>query len=190
MPRNIYINTSFLGEGAPSAYGNSQVRGQIGAVATSLRHSHSNARSEPHQWPTPQLTAALAHLAHWARPGIKLVSSRILVGFVTAEPQEKLWIHLFLILKLIVRSRSYYHFTEDGKWRIRCTSSEEVFIIPKLTFTMHLERGHRVWQINRRWGQMRLSGKEGPSRGGHQWPVEGKMKGICGCIYQWALRVE
>ena len=32
---------------APAAYGGSQARGLIGAVATSLRQSHSNAGSEP-----------------------------------------------------------------------------------------------------------------------------------------------
>ena len=41
----------------PPAYGGSQARGQIGAVAAGLRQSHSNARSEPHLQPTPQLTA-------------------------------------------------------------------------------------------------------------------------------------
>ena len=33
---------------APVAYGSSQARGQIGAVATGLRHSHSNAGSLTH----------------------------------------------------------------------------------------------------------------------------------------------
>ena len=44
---------------APAAYGGSQARGrgQIGAVATGLRQSHSNTGSEPHLQPTPQLTA-------------------------------------------------------------------------------------------------------------------------------------
>ena len=41
------------------ASGGSQVRGPIGAVATSLCHSHSNARSEPRLRATPQLTAVL-----------------------------------------------------------------------------------------------------------------------------------
>ena len=41
----------------PEAYGGSQTRGQIRAVAAGLRHSHSNARSEPRVQPTPQLTA-------------------------------------------------------------------------------------------------------------------------------------
>ena len=34
---------------APAAYGGSQARGLIGAVATGLRQSHSNAGSEPHR---------------------------------------------------------------------------------------------------------------------------------------------
>ena len=42
---------------APAAYGVSQARGLIGAVAASLRQSHSNAGSEPRLQPTPQLTA-------------------------------------------------------------------------------------------------------------------------------------
>ena len=44
---------------APTAYGGSQARGRIGAVATSLRQSqsHSNVGSEPRLQPTPQLTA-------------------------------------------------------------------------------------------------------------------------------------
>ena len=53
---------------APATYGGSQARGRIRAVAASLRHSHSSAGS----------------LAHWARPGIELQSSWILVGF--ADP--------------------------------------------------------------------------------------------------------
>ena len=42
---------------APAAYGGSQARGRIGAVATGLRQSHSNAESEPRLQPTLQLTA-------------------------------------------------------------------------------------------------------------------------------------
>ena len=43
----------------PAAYGDSQARGQIGAVAANLRQSHSHVGSEPRLWPTPQLTAIL-----------------------------------------------------------------------------------------------------------------------------------
>ena len=54
----------------PTAYGSSQARGRIGAVAAGLCHSHSNTGS----------------LTHWARPGIEPSSSWILVGFNTTEP--------------------------------------------------------------------------------------------------------
>ena len=42
---------------APEAYGGSQGRGPVRAVAASLRQSHSNATSELSLQPTPQLTA-------------------------------------------------------------------------------------------------------------------------------------
>ena len=44
---------------APAAFGDSQARDPIGAVAAGLHHSHSNARSEPRLQPTPQLMAVL-----------------------------------------------------------------------------------------------------------------------------------
>ena len=48
---------SILHRASPMAYGRSQARSQIGAVATGLRHSHSNVRSKPGLQPTPQLIA-------------------------------------------------------------------------------------------------------------------------------------
>jgi len=42
---------------ALAAYGGSQARGLIGAVAASLHQSHSNAGPEPRLQPTPQLMA-------------------------------------------------------------------------------------------------------------------------------------
>ena len=42
---------------APTAYGGSQARGPIRAVAAGLHQSHSNAGSESHLQPTPQLMA-------------------------------------------------------------------------------------------------------------------------------------
>ena len=73
---------------APMAYRSSQYRGQIGATAVSLHHSHSNMGSELHLQPTPQLN--VRSLTHWARPGIEPVSSWILAGFITAELQREL----------------------------------------------------------------------------------------------------
>ena len=43
----------------PLAYGSSQARDRIGAVAASLRQSHSNAGSKPRLQPTPQFLATL-----------------------------------------------------------------------------------------------------------------------------------
>ena len=42
---------------APAAYGGSQARGLIGAIAASLCHSHCNVGSELRLQPTPQLMA-------------------------------------------------------------------------------------------------------------------------------------
>ena len=58
----------------PAAYGGSQARGPIGAVATGLHQSHGNSRS-----PT-----------HWVRPGIKPTTSWFLDGFISAAPQQEL----------------------------------------------------------------------------------------------------
>ena len=48
---------SFFFTPAPIAYRSSQARGRIGATAASIRHSHSNARSELCLRPTPLLMA-------------------------------------------------------------------------------------------------------------------------------------
>ena len=53
----LFICHFVFSRAAPTAYGGSQARGRIGAVAAGLRQSHSNARSEPHLQPTSQLTA-------------------------------------------------------------------------------------------------------------------------------------
>ena len=54
----FFIFLSFcLSKATTAAYGGSQPRGLIRAVAADLHHSHNNARSEPHLPPTPQLTA-------------------------------------------------------------------------------------------------------------------------------------
>ena len=44
----ITISLFFVLRAEPVAYGDSQARSPIGAVAAGLRHSHRNARSEPH----------------------------------------------------------------------------------------------------------------------------------------------
>ena len=51
-----FVFLPFLGP-LSAAHGGFQAKGLMGAVATSLRHSHNNAESKPHLQPTPQLTA-------------------------------------------------------------------------------------------------------------------------------------
>ena len=53
----IYLFIFCLFRATPTAYGGSQARGRIRAVAASLRQSHSNVGSEPRLRPTPQLMA-------------------------------------------------------------------------------------------------------------------------------------
>ena len=83
----IYIFCLF--RATPVPFGGSQARGQIGATAASLQ-------TQPQQcqiWAS-SATYTSAHgnarsLTHWARPGIEPVPSRILVRFISAEPE--LW---------------------------------------------------------------------------------------------------
>ena len=51
----LFILSFCLFMAAPTAYGGSQARGLIRAVAAHPRQSHSNARSEPCLQPAPQL---------------------------------------------------------------------------------------------------------------------------------------
>ena len=59
MNRQFFFCLFAFSRAAFMAYGDSQARGQIGAVATGLHHSHSNKGSELCLQPTPQLTATL-----------------------------------------------------------------------------------------------------------------------------------
>ena len=52
----IYCLSAFS-RAAPVAYGGSQARGPIGAIAAGLHQSNSNSGSELRLQPTPQLTA-------------------------------------------------------------------------------------------------------------------------------------
>ena len=52
----VVVDIIAISWAAPAAYGGSQARGLIKAVATGLHHSHSNVGSEPRLQSTPQLT--------------------------------------------------------------------------------------------------------------------------------------
>ena len=51
----VFVFVFVFSRAALAAYGGSQARGLIGAVASGLRQSHSNTGSEPRLPPTPQL---------------------------------------------------------------------------------------------------------------------------------------
>ena len=57
---NFILFIFSLFRATPVAYGVSQARGRVGAIAAAgLHHSHNNARSEPHLQSTPQLATTL-----------------------------------------------------------------------------------------------------------------------------------
>ena len=57
----LFIHLFIFSRATPAAYGGSQARILIGAIAAGLRHSHSNVGSEPCLQPTPQLMATPDH---------------------------------------------------------------------------------------------------------------------------------
>ena len=99
----------FLFRATPAAYGGSQARGGIRAVATSLHHRHSNSGSEPH----------LQNLHHssqqyWilnplskARDGTRVLMDTS-QAFNPSEPQQEPCISLFK-----AQSSDTYHLTEE-----------------------------------------------------------------------------
>ena len=76
-----------------AAYGGSQARDWIRATAARLRHSRSNVGSASVTYTTAHSNAGC--LTHLSRPGIEPVSSWIIVGFVTAEPQWELLTYFY-----------------------------------------------------------------------------------------------
>ena len=79
-----------ISRAVPMAYGGSQARGRIRAVAASLHCSHSNTGSEPSLWPTTTAHSNAGSLTQWERPGIEPTTSWFLVRFVSAAPQREL----------------------------------------------------------------------------------------------------
>ena len=88
-----YFNFNFFFFGAaPTAYGSSQARDRIGAIAAGLHHSHSHshARSKPCLQPIPQLTATQDPQPTELGQGSNPTSSWIPVGFISTEPKREL----------------------------------------------------------------------------------------------------
>ena len=74
----------------PAAYGGSQGRGLIRAVAAGLHQSRSNATSRAASAAYTTAHGNAGSLTHWARPGIEPATSQLLVRFVSAAPQWEL----------------------------------------------------------------------------------------------------
>ena len=112
----------FLFRAILTAYGSCQARCWIRAASAGLHHSPGNEGSEPGPQHTPQLMAMPDPLIHWARPGIKLATSWILVGFVTTEPGLELLLAVLMLLSfcfsgystLIKTKLSTYPFAQRG----------------------------------------------------------------------------
>ena len=68
------------------AYGGSQARGLIGAIAAGLDHSHSNMGSATYT----TVHSNTGSLTHGVRPGTKSTNSQFLVGFISAVPRQEL----------------------------------------------------------------------------------------------------
>ena len=75
---------------APAAYGDSQARGPVGAVAAGLHHSHSNVGSQPRLQPTPQLTATPDPQPTEQGQGLNLKPYVSQSDSLTTEPQQEL----------------------------------------------------------------------------------------------------
>ena len=124
MPNFFFFFCLF--RAAPAAYGGSQARGRIGATAASLHHSWIWTASATY-------TAAQGNarsLTHWVRPGIKPISSWILVRFVTTKPQQELP-ELSLLLdyngSLYILDKSAFATEQDPagpSWRETSTCSQ------------------------------------------------------------------
>ena len=82
----IFVFVFCFFRATPAAYGGSQARSQIGAAAAGIHRSHSNARRKPDLQPIPQLMAVPDPQFTERGQGIELVSSWILVRFISAEP--------------------------------------------------------------------------------------------------------
>ena len=84
----FFFGLLVLSRATPSTYGGSQARGRTGAVTAGLRHSHSNAGSEPAVSSTYTTAHSKARsLTRWVRPGIEPATSwKFLVRFVSAAP--------------------------------------------------------------------------------------------------------
>ena len=104
----------FLFRTTSMAYGGSQARSLISATVVVLHHSHSNAGSEPHLQPIPQLmTMPDPSPRDWT------ATSWFPVGFISAMPWWELLEHIFMNLLACMPSlwkMSIQNFAQFFNW--------------------------------------------------------------------------
>ena len=71
----------YLFRATPAAFGDSQARGSVGALAPGLCQSHSNLGIQAMSASYTTAYGSTGSLTHWPRPGIEPTSSWLLVGF-------------------------------------------------------------------------------------------------------------
>jgi len=130
--KNLKTNFFFcLFRVTPMAYRGSQARGWIGAAATGLCHSHSNARS----------------LTYWARPGIEPVSSWMLVRIISTEPRWKL-----KILMLLSKRECVFFVCLNIPWTFK--TGEPPWVQPSLVTISNKVRAAFVLQARKKTGSL------------------------------------
>ena len=88
--KSVFCFLFCLFRATPTAYGGSQARGQVKAVAAILtpQSQQCQIQTEFVAYTTAQCNTG--PLTHWVRPGIEPESSRLLLGFISAEPHGEL----------------------------------------------------------------------------------------------------
>ena len=93
----------FLFRAAPEAHGSSQVRGQIRATAAGLTSQPQQCGIQATFITYTTAQGNTGSLTHCATPGMEPESSRILFGFVSASPQQK--------LRFVLKKNFFFTFT-------------------------------------------------------------------------------
>ena len=86
----LFFPFFFFFRAAPTAYGSSQARGQIGAIASGLHHSHSKVGSKPCLQTYTTAHGNARSPTHWIRPGIKHPILMDTSWIVSTAPQWEL----------------------------------------------------------------------------------------------------
>ena len=107
----LFLSLVFL-TAAPVACGGSQARDWIGAAVAILLQSHSNLGSEPHLWPTPQLTAMsdLVNALIGGRGWTRILMDTSWVLYCWATPGTLLLVFIIPFLSIYTHIHIIYMF--------------------------------------------------------------------------------